>query len=365
MTYTKGSNLWYWRWNEPNLPQLVLLGKRSRARLTPMSQKTMIAVEITSPGPPGVLVPRRVARPVARSGEVLIKVAAAGVNRPDILQRLGLYPVPKGASPLPGLEVGGTIEEIGAGVTRFAAGEPVIALTNGGGYAQYVSVSAGQVLPLPENWSLKEAAALPETIFTVHQTLIERAGLKKGQTVLIHGGAGGIGAAAIQLTRLLGATPFVTVSSREKAAYATSLGAKACIDYVKEDFVARVKELTAGAGPDIILDVVGGDYLERNLQALAPDGTIIQLAMIGGVDARINLGLLLGKRATVFGSTLRAQPDEVKARIARHLYDEVWPALENGAFRKPRIRTFSLENAKDAHEAMQSPGHFGKIVLIV
>ncbi len=330
-----------------------------------MTQEKMIAVEIVSPGPPDVLVPREIFRPVARANQVLIKIAAAGVNRPDILQRLGLYPLPKGASPIPGLEVAGTVEEVGTNVSGFAPGAAVIALTNGGGYAQFVSVAAGQVLPLPKNWSMIEGAALPETIFTVQQTLVDRAGLKKGQSVFVHGGAGGIGGAAIQLARLKGAIPFATVSSEQKREYAASLGAKATINYLQEDFVARIKQLTAGSGPEIILDIVGGDYLERNLKALALEGTIIQLAMINGSDARINLGVLLAKRATLFGSTLRPQPDEIKARIARHLYDQVWPALENGAFKKPHIRTFALNDAKDAHQAMQSPDHFGKIVLTI
>lgn len=339
-------------------------GKPNRAKLPLVNKNKMIAIEIISPGPPDVLVPRKIPVPVARTGHILIKIAAAGVNRPDILQRLGLYPIPKGASPIPGLEVAGTIAQIGTRVSGFCVGDRVIALTNGGGYAQFVSVPAGQVLPLPKNWSLIEGAALPETLFTVQQTLIERAALKKGQTVLIHGGAGGIGATAIQMASLKGAIPFVTVSSNEKADYATFLGAKACINYLHEDFIARIKELTGGVGVDIILDIVGGDYLERNLKALAPEGTIIQLAMLNGSDARINLALLLGKRATLFGSTLRPQPGRIKARIARHLYKQLWPALENGTFKKPHISTFALNNAKDAHKAMQAPEHFGKIVLI-
>ncbi|VAW15811.1 Quinone oxidoreductase [hydrothermal vent metagenome] len=330
-----------------------------------MSPKKMTAVEIVSPGPPDVLVPRQIARPIAHPNEVLIKIGAAGVNRPDILQRLGLYPVPKGASPLPGLEVAGTIEQVGINVSRFKPGEKVVALTNGGGYAEFVSVPAGQVLPLPDNWSMIEGAALPETLFTVQQTLIDRAGLKKGQMVLVHGGASGIGGTAIQLARLKGAIPFVTVSSGKKADYATSLGAKASINYLTEDFVARIKELTAGAGVEIILDIVGGDYLDRNLKAIAIEGTIIQLAMIAGNQASINLALLLARRANLFGSTLRPQPDQIKAQIADHLYQQVWPALKSGDFKKPRIITFELANAKDAHKAMLSPDHFGKIVLTV
>ena len=348
-----------------NLPHPPLPGKPDGRKLWLMTQNKMTAIEIVSPGPPDVLVPREIFRPVAGAAHVLIKIAAAGVNRPDILQRLGLYPMPKGASPILGLEVAGTIAQTGTKVSGLSVGDKVIALTNGGGYAEFVSVPAGQVLPLPANWSMIEGAALPETLFTVQQTLIDRAGLKKGQNVLVHAGASGIGGAAIQLARLKGAIPFATVSSDQKGQYAASLGAQACINYLKQDFAAVIKELTAERGADIIVDIIGGDYLERNLKALAIGGTIIQLAMIGGSQASVNLALLLGKRANLFGSTLRAQPDRIKAQIARHLYDQVWPALESGAFKKPHIITFALANAKDAHKAMQAPDHFGKIVLTI
>ncbi len=325
----------------------------------------MRAIEITRPGGPEVLALAELPIPAPKTNEVLIKVAAAGINRPDILQREGKYPAPPGASPLPGLEVAGTIAGRGDAVTDWQPGDKVVALTNGGGYAEFVAVPAGQVLPLPKGCTMIEGAALPETLFTIQQTLIDRAQLKSGQSVLVHGGAGGIGASAIQMARLKGAVPFATVSTKDKADYAISMGAEAAILYPKQDFVSAIKDLTGGRGADIIVDIVGGDYLARNLSALAPDGTIIQLAMLGGAKAQISLAKLLLKRATIFGSTLRAQPDEVKAAIALHLREQVWPAIANGKFIKPRIRTFALADASAAHAAMQAPGHFGKIVLCV
>ncbi len=323
------------------------------------------AIEITRPGGPEVLALAKLPIPVPKANEVLVRVAAAGINRPDILQREGKYPPPPGASPLPGLEVSGTIATIGDGITDWQFGERVVALTNGGGYAEFVAVPAGQVLPLPQGCTMIEGAALPETLFSIQQTLIDRAQLKSGQHVLVHGGAGGIGASTLQLARLKGAIPFATVSTREKAYYATSMGAEAAILYPEQDFVSAIKDLTDGRGADIIVDIVGGDYLGRNLSALAPEGTIIQLAVAGGAKAEINLARLLMKRATIFGSTLRAQPDEVKAAIACHLREQVWPAIVSGRFKKPRIRTFALEEANKAHAAMQAPEHFGKIVLAI
>ncbi len=323
----------------------------------------MRTIEITRPGGPEVLTLAQAPIPEPKANEILIKVAAAGVNRPDILQRQGKYPPPPGSSPLPGLEVAGTVAGIGDAVTHWQPGDTVVALTNGGGYAEFVAVPSGQVLPLPQSCTMIEGAALPETLFTIQQTLIDRAQLESGQNVLIHGGAGGIGGAALQLARLKGALPFATVSTQEKADYATSMGAEAVILYPEQDFVGAIKGLTGGRGADIIVDIVGGDYFERNLSALAPDGTIIQLAVAGGAKAQINLASLLMKRATLFGSTLRSQPDNIKATIARHLHDQVWPAIENGAFTKPRIRTFALEDARKAHAAMEVPRHSGKIVL--
>ncbi len=339
----------------------------SNSRTTPHTTRlpTMTGIEITAPGVPDVLAPRSMPRPVPGPGEVLIRVEAAGVNRPDVLQRLGVYNPPPGASPLPGLEVAGTIAQKGSKVSNWKPGDPVVALTNGGGYAQYVAVPAGQVLPLPKNHSMIEGAALPETLFTVRQTLIDRAGLTSGQSVLIHGGASGIGATAIQMTNLVNATPFTTVSSEEKAAYARQMGAKAVVNYVTQDFVEEINGLTEGRGVDVILDIVGGDYVDRHLKIIAQGGTIIQLALMGGSRAEVNLAPLLMKHVTLFGSTLRPAPDEQKALIARELLRDVWPELESGRMKKPRIRTFPLEQAARAHEAMQNPDHYGKIVLTV
>ncbi|HHG90064.1 MAG TPA: NAD(P)H-quinone oxidoreductase [Devosia sp.] len=323
----------------------------------------MRAIEITRPGGPEVLAIASLPVPLPKTNEVLIKVAAAGINRPDILQRKGKYPAPPGASPLPGLEVAGTIADKGGAVKDWRPGDAVVALTNGGGYAEFVAVPAGQVLPLPAGYSMIEGAALPETLFTIQQTLLDRAQLQSGQNVLVHGGAGGIGAAALQLARLKGAIPFATVSTRAKADYAITMGARTGILYPEEDFVGAIKELTNGRGADIIVDIVGGDYLGRNLSALASDGTIIQLALLGGAKAQINLASLLVKSATLFGSTLRAQPEGVKATIASHLREQVWPAIASAKFIKPRIRTFALADASRAHAAMDEPEHFGKIVL--
>lgn len=325
---------------------------------------TMTAVEIIAPGGPDMLAPRQVPVPWPRPGEVRIRVAAAGVNRPDILQRMGGYPPPPDASPLPGLEVAGTVDAVGREVEGWSEGDEVVALTNGGGYAEYATAPASQVLPLPAGHTPVEGAALPETLFTVQQTLIDRAGLGAGQAVLVHGGAGGIGAAAIQLARLAGAVPYATVSAPDKADYARALGAEAAIDYLREDFVDRVRDLTGGRGVDMVLDIVGGDYVTRNLRALAQGGTIIQLALLGGRDADVDMSLVLRKHATIFGSTLRPQPPEVKAAIARNLLAQVWPALADGRIGKPRLRTFPLAAAADAHRAMEAGDHFGKIVLV-
>lgn len=323
----------------------------------------MQAIEITEPGGPEVLRLTRVATPVPQAGEVLIKVAAAGVNGPDLMQRRGNYAPPSGASPLPGLEVSGTIAALGEDTPRLAIGDAVVALVNGGGYAEYVAVPAGQVLPRPEGWSDIEAATLPETFFTLQQTLIERAGLKAGQTVLIHGGAGGIGATAIQLCRVFGASPIATVSSAEKADYVRTMGATA-INYKTEDFVARAREITEGRGVDIVIDIIGGDYADRNLKACAYGGHVIQLAVRGGAKAEVNLGLLLMNALTISGSTLRPQSAATKARFAEGLRAKVWPAIERGAIVKPRITTYPLADAAGAHRAMEADDHYGKIVLI-
>ncbi|MCB9994484.1 MAG: NAD(P)H-quinone oxidoreductase [Hyphomicrobiaceae bacterium] len=325
----------------------------------------MRAVEVAGPGGPDVMSVGDVPRPAAQEGEVVIRVVAAGVNRADILQRQGLYPAPRGATGILGLEVAGIIEEAGRGVGAFSAGDRVVALTNGGGYAEFVSVPAGQVLPLPQTCSFEEGAALPETLFTVQQTLIDRAGLKEGETVLVHAGASGIGGAAIQLARLRGAIPFCTVSTEEKARYALGLGAEAAIVHLKDDFEVRIKELTGKRGVDKVLDIVGGDFAERNLRVLARHGTLIILALMGGGDAEINFSHVLVKNLTIFGSTLRSQPPEVKAAIATHLKEQVWPHINAGRYRFPRIRVFALGEVVEAHRAMERHTHFGKIVLQV
>lgn len=326
-------------------------------------KEQMQAVEIAEPGGPEVLRIANVATPRPQAGEVLIKIAAAGVNGPDLMQRRGNYAPPPKASPLPGLEVSGTIAALGEGVTQHAIGDPVVALVNGGGYAEYVAVPAGQVLPRPEGWTDIEAATLPETFFTLQQTLIERAGLKAGQTVLIHGGAGGIGATAIQLCRVFGATAIATVSSPDKAQYASDMGAEHTIDYRTEDFVERTLALTDRRGVDIVIDIIGGDYASRNLKACAYGGHVIQLAVRGGAKAEINLGLLLMNALTISGSTLRPQSAATKARFAEGLRDRVWPAIARGDIVKPHIKTFPLADAAAAHRAMEADDHFGKIVL--
>ncbi|WP_342769896.1 NAD(P)H-quinone oxidoreductase [Pelagibacterium lacus] len=323
----------------------------------------MQAIAIARPGGPDVLTLTTVPTPAPAKGEILIRVAAAGLNGPDLMQRQGAYDPPPGASPLPGLEVSGTVAALGEGSGRFALGDAVVALTNGGGYAHYVAVPEGQVLPRPSGWTDIEAATLPETLFTLQQTLIERAGLARGKTVLVHGGAGGIGATAIQLCRLYGADALATVSSPDKADYARSMGAAHTIDYTAEDFVARAKELTDGRGVDIVIDMIGGEYANRNLKASAYGGHVLQLALKGGARAEINLGLVLMNALTLSGSTLRPQTSATKARLAEGLRKTVWPAIADGTIRKPRIRSFPMAEAGAAHAAMEARDHYGKIVL--
>lgn len=323
----------------------------------------MIAIAIAAPGGPEMLQPVRQAVPALRAGEVLIRVAAAGLNAPDLGQRRGTYAPPPGASPLPGLEVAGDIAALGEGAAVFAVGDRVVALTNGGGYAEYVAVPAGQVLPLPAGWSLVEAATIPETYFTIEQTLVLRAGLAPGMFVLVHGGAGGIGGTAIQVSRLHGARPIAVVSSAEKADYALSLGAEAAIRHDTEDFVARTMEITAEHGADRVIDMVAGENLERNISASARFGHIVLLATAGGARAEINAARLMMKQLTLSGSTLRPQTSEVKASIARSLRANVWPALADGRIRKPRIQRFALADAPAAHRALEARENYGKIVL--
>jgi NADPH:quinone reductase len=322
----------------------------------------MIAIEIISHGGPEVL--RAVERPVPEpaSGEILIKVEAAGVNRPDIMQRQGKYPPPPGASDLPGLEVAGTVVR-GAG--WWKDGDRVCALVAGGGYAEYCAVPLPQVLPIPGDMDAIHAAAIPETYFTVWTNLFDRGGLTAGDHVLIQGGTSGIGTTAIQLAHEFGATVYATAGSDEKCAAAVSLGAAAAFNYRTEDFVERVATETAGRGVDIVLDIVGGDYLPRHLRCLATNGRLVQIGLQGGAKAEIDLRLVLNKRLTVTGSTLRPRTPEEKGIIARQLEEHVWPLLASGRVRPQVDRRFPLREAAAAHRALESGEVIGKVVLTV
>jgi putative PIG3 family NAD(P)H quinone oxidoreductase len=320
----------------------------------------MLAIIATAHGGPNVLEPRRVPRPIPRPGEVLIRVAAAGVNAPDLAQRRGDYPPPPDASPLLGLEVAGEVVEA-AGDWRV--GDRVVALCNGGGYAEYVAVPAGQVLPIPPGWSDAEAAALPECWFTITQTLVMRAGLEADMNVLITGAAGGIGGAAIQISRILGANPIALVSSPEKAAYAIGLGASAAILHTSEDVLARIRDLTDGHGVDRVVDMIGGDATRLNVEALARFGHLVLISTLADRNAALPLNRMVGNQLTVSGSTLRPQSAATKAAIAAHLLQHIWPALADDAQPRPKCTLFALEDAAAAHRAMEQRTHYGKIVL--
>jgi len=325
----------------------------------------MRAIEITAPGGPEVLRVSQRAVPVPAFNEVLIEVAAAGVNRPDVLQRKGGYPPPPGASDIPGLEVAGTIVAAGAGVNEWKLGDRVCALVTGGGYAEYVAAPAPQCLPIPRDLTLIEAAGLPETFFTVWVNVFERAGLKGSETLLIQGGSSGIGVTAIQMARALGHRVFVTAGSADKCAACEKLGASRAINYRTEDFVAVVKEVTGGKGVDVILDMVGGDYVPRELACLADDGRLSLIAFLGGTKATIDMTDILRRRLTITGSTLRARSVEVKGAIAQALKQKIWPLIEAGKIRPVIYRTFRLEEASAAHALMESSAHIGKIMLEV
>ncbi len=329
-----------------------------------MLPETMTVIEAREPGGPEALVlgTREVPRP--GQGEVLIEVAAAGINRPDVLQRRGLYPPPKGASDLLGLEVAGSVVALGAGASRFKQGDPVCALVNGGGYAQFALAPEAVTLPVPHGLSMVEAAALPETVFTVWHNLFERAALKPGEWLLVHGGASGIGTTAIQIATALGAKVMVTVGSAEKAAACIRLGAVRAIDYAQEDFVEAVRETTGGHGADVILDMVGGDYIERDLKAAALDGRIVQIAFLKGAKVELDLMRLMMRRLTLTGSTLRAQSAEAKARMAKAIEERVWPLIATGKLKPVIDSTFKLEDAAGAHRRIDAPEHVGKIVLV-
>ncbi|MCL1628976.1 NAD(P)H-quinone oxidoreductase [Roseibaca sp. V10] len=322
--------------------------------------ETMQVIEITRPGGPEVLKPATRPVPTPAADEVLIKLSHAGVNRPDALQRAGAYDPPKGASDLPGLEGSGTVVAVGAHVTRWKPGDRVCALFPGGSYAEYATTHHGQVLPVPGTMSLRDAAGLPETFFTVWSNVFMRGALKTGETFLIHGGSSGIGTTAIQLARLFGASVFATAGSAEKCAACEKLGATRAINYREEDFVKVVSE---AGGADVILDMVGGDYIKRNLRALAEDGRLVQIAFLTGPKAEINFAPLMMRRLTITGSTLRPQSDQAKHDIAQQLEQCVWPALAEGQIAPVMDRVFALQDASDAHELMESSAHIGKILL--
>src|SRR5437870_6589468 len=324
----------------------------------------MHAVEISAPGPPDVLKPVERPDPVPRPGEVLVRVAAAGVNRPDVLQRRGAYPPPPGASDLPGMEVAGVIDALGDGVSEWRVGDRVCALLAGGGYATLCAVPAVQCLPVPASIDFVTAAAIPETFFTVWTNVFDRGRLQTGETALFHGGSSGIGTTAIQLAVARGARVFATAGSDEKCRACEQLGAERAINYRTEDFVTVIKEVTAGRGVDLILDIVGGEYIARDLAALAIEGRLVVIGFMGGDSATIDFRRVLGRRLTITGSTLRPRSPEEKGQIAAALRREVWPLLESGMVKPVIYRTFPLDQAAAAHVLMESSEHIGKIVLV-
>jgi NADPH2:quinone reductase len=325
----------------------------------------MTVIEAKAAGGPEVLVPAERPVPLPGPGEVLIKVEAAGINRPDVLQRQGNYPAPKGASDLLGLEVAGKVAALGPGSTRFKEGDSVCALVNGGGYAEFVVAPEATTLPAPRELSMAEAAALPEAVFTVWHNVFERAALKPGEWLLVHGGASGIGTTAIPIAVALGAKVMATVGSAEKAHVCKELGAARAINYREEDFVEIVRETTGGHGADVILDMVGGDYIERDLKAAALEGRIVQIAFIKGSKVELDLMRLMLRRLTLTGSTLRVQNAEAKARMANAIEERVWPLIDEGRFRPVIDSTFPLKDAAAAHRRIDDPSHIGKIVLVV
>ena len=321
-------------------------------------------IEISAFGGPEMLRETRGLAPGAAKGEILVKVHAAGVNRPDVVQRQGFYAPPPGASLIPGLEVAGEVVEAGEGTQRWRVGDRVCALVSGGGYAEYVSVPWRQALPVPRGLSMEEAACLPETAFTVWSNLFDRGRLAAGEVLLVHGGSSGIGTMAIQLGRAFGARVIATAGSPEKCSACLGLGAERAVDYRSEDFVAAVKAFTDGRGADLILDMVGGDYVQRNIQCAAEDGRIVQIAFLQGSAVSVNLMPVMLKRLTFTGSTLRARPEPFKAALARAVEQNVWPLLESGRVRVVMAARFPLAEAADAHRLMESSTHTGKIVLV-
>jgi NADPH2:quinone reductase len=323
----------------------------------------MKAIIITHPGGPEVLQIAESAKPACSADEVLVKVAAAGVNRPDVSQRKGHYPPPPGASAIPGLEVAGIIEEVGTSVTRWKKGDKICALVTGGGYAEYCNVPEGQCLPIPGNLTFIEAASLPETLFTVWSNVYDRGGLKRGESLLVHGGSSGIGIAAIQMAKALESTVYVTAGSEEKCRFCEKLGADKAINYKTENFTDVIKQITKGKGVDVILDMVGGDYTQKNIDSLADDGRLVLINMMMGKDVQVDLAQVMRKRLIITGSTLRARNPSFKAKIAQNLESVIWPLLALGEIKPVINQVFPVGQAAEAHKLMESSKHIGKIVL--
>jgi NADPH:quinone reductase len=332
--------------------------------MTDILPDSMVCIEIPEPGGPDALRPASRALPTPAAGEVLVRVAAAGVNRPDIIQRTGNYAPPPGVTDIPGLEIAGTVAALGEGVDGWTIGDSLAALVAGGGYSEYCTAPAAQCLPVPKGLDMVQAASLPETFFTVWTNVFGRAGLKAGETLLVHGGSSGIGIAAIQMAHRLGSRVIATAGSADKCAACESLGAERAVDYRQQDFVAAAKEFTGGKGVDVVLDMVGGDYIQRNLSALAVEGRLAIIAFLAGSQVEVNFLPIMLKRITVTGSTLRPQSIESKAAIARALEKTVWPLIEAGDIRPVIDSTFSLAEAAAAHRLMESSRHIGKIMLL-
>ena len=333
--------------------------------MTVIIPQTMIAVGFDAPGAPEVLRAEELAVPRPGAGQVLIKVSHAGVNRPDVIQRQGFYPPPPGASPIPGLEISGEIVALGEVAGRVRLGQKICALVSGGGYAQYCLAQADHCLPVPEGLSMAEAAALPETLFTVWHNVFERGWAKEGETILVHGGTSGIGSMAIMLGKLFDLTVIVTCGGAEKCAAALEIGADHAIDYKAADFVEEVKRITGGTGVQLVLDMVAGDYVARNLQCLAEDGRHVTIAVQGGAKAELNMAQVMVRRLTLSGSTLRPRSNQFKALLAQEIAQLAWPLVEQGRLRPVMARSFPLRDAASAHALMESGAFIGKIVLEV
>ncbi|BEV02337.1 NAD(P)H-quinone oxidoreductase [Novosphingobium olei] len=324
---------------------------------------TMTAIGFEAPGGPEVLVPQSLAVPVPGPGQVLVKVAFAGVNRPDVVQRQGFYPPPPGASPIPGLEISGQVMALGDGVTEVLPGQAVCALVSGGGYAQYCLAEAAHCLPVPDGLPLDQAAALPETLFTVWHNVFERGFAREGETILVHGGTSGIGSMATLLGKAFGLSVIVTCGGADKCAKALEIGAAHAIDYKATDFVEEVARITQGRGVDLVLDMVAGSYVMRNLKCLADDGRHVTIAVQGGVKAELNMAEIMRRRLMLTGSTLRPRSNEFKALLAQEILSQAWPLVEEGELRPVMDRAFALSDAAAAHARMEAGDHIGKIVL--